>query len=133
MRLKPSYMLMLCAMGIVPAAFAQQKTDDNVMTTNTVIVTAKRAEQDLLQAQPTVNVVKAEDKIVKGATLITDMVKDIPGVELVTDGTPGINVINIRGEKEGRTVLLVDGQRVDDQKTKSGTPLLVNPFFIVFY
>ena len=130
MRLKPSYMLMLCAMGIVPAAFAQQKTDDNVMTTNTVIVTAKRAEQDLLQAQPTVNVVKAEDKIVKGATLITDMVKDIPGVELVTDGTPGINVINIRGEKEGRTVLLVDGQRVDDQKTKSGTPLLVNPFFI---
>ena len=35
-------MLMLCAMGIV-IAFAQQKTDDNVMTTNTVIVTAKRA------------------------------------------------------------------------------------------
>ena len=46
---------------------------------------------------------KLKTRLSKVACLITDMVKDIPGVELVTDGTLGINVINIRGEKEGGT------------------------------
>lgn len=121
---------MLVALGAIPAAMAQETKDTTLTTTNTVVVTAKRVEQDLLVAQPTVNVVKAEDKILKGAISTTDFLKGVPGVELVSDGTPGINVITIRGEKEGRTVLLVDGQRVDDHKTKSGSAVLVNPFSV---
>ena len=120
---------MLSAIGMMPVAFAHSD-DTNLETTNTVVITAKRVEQDLLVAQPTVNVVKAEDKILKGAIATTDFLKGVPGVELSSDGTPGINVITIRGEKEGRTVLLVDGQRVDDHKTKSGSAVLVNPFSI---
>lgn len=129
MKLNKSYLVMLAALGVVPQAFASSD-DVNLATTNTVVVTAKRVEQDLLVAQPTVNVVKTEDKILKGVISTTDFLKDVPGVELVSDGTPGINVITIRGEKEGRTVLLVDGQRVDDHKTKSGSAVLVNSFSI---
>lgn len=95
----------------------------------TVVVTAARTQQQLLDTNASVSVVNADQTANLGRDNIPEMLRTAPGVRLVSDGTPGVKRVAIRGESATRTLILVDGQRIDDQKNKSGAPLLINPYF----
>ena len=101
---------------------------EQVLTVDTVVVSGSRSAEDLLYEASSISVIKPDEQIV--ADNIPDLIKDIGSVNLVSDGTPGAKRVSIRGENASRTLLLVDGQRIDDSKTKSGAPMLINPFFI---
>ena len=100
------------------------------LTTGAVVVSATRVEQSVSDAVSSVSVVQGEDLTASGADTLPEMLKDVPAARVVTDGTPGVQRIALRGENASRTLLLVDGERIDDSKTKSGAPYLINPFFV---
>lgn len=103
--------------------------DYNLFTSETIVISASRTEEDLMDVPASVSVVCAESLRERGVTQVATAVEDELGIRLESDGTPGINLISIRGESPSRTVLLIDGERFDEQKTKSGAALLANPFF----
>lgn len=98
--------------------------------TETVVVTASRTEQQLLDVNASISIVDSAKAATMGRDSIPELVRNEPGVSLVSDGTPGAKRIALRGENASRTLILIDGQRIDDQKNKSGAPLLINPYFI---
>ena len=93
---------------------------------NTVHVTATRVERELMDVPMSVSVITSDDIRKNPSTNIADLVKDIPGVT-INSSTPGINRIAIRGENPMRTLILIDGQKVSEHKSMSGTAILIDP------
>ena len=95
--------------------------------TKGVEVTATRVARDLMDVPMSVGVVTADDIKSKGVATIGELIQDVPGVELQNDGTPGLVRVSIRGEGTMRTTILIDGQRISEHKSISGTPILIDP------
>ena len=100
------------------------------ITADTIVVSANRDKQSISDVNESIGVVSHDEVLLQGADTVADALQDSPSVLLVNDGTPGLKRVSIRGESAYRTLVMVDGQRITDQKTKSGAPLLINPFFI---
>lgn len=137
-KLKP---LVLALAVVMPSlAFAQEQGEDGddgleasgntPIVTETVVVSAARTQQNLLDVNSSMSVV-SQGKLSNAAIdNVPDLLRQESGVRLVNDGTPGLKRIAIRGENASRTLVMVNNQRIDDQKNKSGVPLLINPYFI---
>lgn len=116
-----------CMAAILSSSFLSQYAYANdSIESETVYVTTSRVEQDLMSVPNSVSVVTYEDIQKNPATTIADLLQDIPGVE-VFEGAPGLKRVSIRGESASRTLILVDGQKIADQKSMSGAPILVDP------
>lgn len=102
----------------------QKKT---TVHTDEVVVSATKVDKGLLDVPASVGVVTEEDIKKGGARTVGDALKDIPGVELTSDGTQGLKRITIRGEKTSGTLILIDGQRIVENKSVEGTPILIDP------
>ena len=116
------------AVALIVEAF--QVSADEIITADTIVVSANRDRQSIIDANESISVVSQDEVLLQGADTIADALQDAPSVLLVNDGTPGLKRVSIRGESAYRTLVMIDGQRITDQKTKSGAPLLINPFFI---
>ena len=116
------------AVALIVEAF--QVSADEIITADTIVVSANRDRQSIIDANESISVVSQDEVLLQGADTVADALQDAPSVLLVNDGTPGLKRVSIRGESAYRTLVMVDGQRITDQKTKSGAPLLINPFFI---
>lgn len=94
-----------------------------------VVVTASRVEQQLADVNMSVSVITSEQiQQDAGATTIADLLEStVPGIRVNNDGGQGIDRIKIRGEDSFRTVVMIDGQRISEQKSMSGVPLLIDP------
>lgn len=95
--------------------------------TKGVEVTATRVTRDLMDVPMSVGVVTADDIKKSGVTTIGELIQDVPGVELQNDGTPGLIRVSVRGEGTMRSTILIDGQRISEHKSMSGTPILIDP------
>lgn len=116
----PAFAL-LGALAVTPAFGATEVKNSEM------VVTATRSERDLLTVPVSTSVVTRDEIEKKGYASVAQMLQDIPGVE-VTDGSmAGMERVNIRGESSGRVLILVDGQKVSEQKSMSGAPILVPP------
>lgn len=123
LRIKKSAIMLSCLLGANAMA-------DDVITTDTVVVSASLTEQDLQHAQNTISVIDGDDIETSGRDTIPESIQDVPSVTLEAAGTPGISRVKLRGEGARRTVVMSNGQRIDDQKTEGGVPFLINPYFI---
>jgi len=88
------------------------------------VVTASRREQSINEAPVAVDVISQEDIQASGVTNIWDLMRYVPGVDVVDGHTPHGNraLVTLRGFTEGfsRNVLvLVDGRPVYDVNTGS--------------
>ena len=94
-----------------------------------VVVTASRVEQQLADVNMSVSVITSEDIAeLSGAKTIADLLESkVPGIQVKNDGGQGIDRIKIRGEDAFRTLVMIDGQRISEQKSMSGVPLLIDP------
>ena len=93
-----------------------------------VVVTASRVEQQLADVNMSVTVITEKDiEQNAGAQTIADLLEgNVPGLRISNDGGQGIDRIKMRGEDSFRTVVMVDGQRISEQKSMSGVPLLID-------
>ncbi|MGN0916393.1 MAG: TonB-dependent receptor plug domain-containing protein [Succinivibrio sp.] len=97
------------------------------VTTSGIEVTATRVQRDLLDVPVSVSVIDEKEISKKPSSTIGDLLKDVPGVSVNNDGSQGLKRIGIRGEDAFRTLILIDGQKVSEHKSMSGTPMLIDP------
>ncbi|MBA2676576.1 TonB-dependent receptor [Ramlibacter sp.] len=81
---------------------------------DTVTVTARRSIEQRFYAAGSLVVVDRKDIEQLGAFSVSDVLRQLPGVQVTTQGDGGVE-IRMRGMERGATQLLIDGQR-----TRSG-------------
>ncbi len=82
-----------------------------------VVISATKTEKKLQDVPATVTVVDAEKTAQYGYGTIADMVQDVPGVEVFDNSVAGSKRLMIRGENGGRVIVLIDGQKISEQKS----------------
>lgn len=100
------------------------------LETETVKVSASRVEKELLDVPMSVSVVTKEQIKESTATTVGGLLEDVPGVQVVNSGAQGLKRISLRGENPTRVLILIDGQKIAENKSMDGTPLLVDPAII---
>lgn len=92
-----------------------------------VVVTATRTEHELKDVPSSAAVVSAETLKERPASTIADALQDVPGVEVFDQSVPGAKRVQIRGESGARVLILIDGQKVSEQKSMDGAAILIDP------
>ena len=100
-----------------------------VVQAQDVMVTATRSEKALADVNMSVSVVTSEDIARAGYTKsVADLLETtVPGLRVRNDGSQGLDRITMRGEDAFRTLVMVNGQRITEQKSMSGAPVLIDP------
>ena len=117
----------------VAAAFAApamaQVNTAPVVQSQDVMVTASRSEKALADVNMSVSVITAEDIKRAGSVKgVADLLETtVPGLRVRNDGSQGLDRISMRGEDAFRTLVMVNGQRITEQKSMSGAPILIDP------
>jgi len=112
------------------AALAEETTaeaEEQPTRTRDVVVTATRTEHDLKDVPSSAAVVDQEDLKRSPAINVADALRDVPGVEVFDLSVPGAKRVQIRGESGQRVLVLIDGQKVSEQKSMDGAALLIDP------
>ncbi len=94
------------------------------------VVTATKTERMLQEVPASVSVVTSEEIERKGATSVADLLRDVPGVEILLNSSPASQRVMIRGEGSQRTLILIDGQKISENKSMDGAPMLIDPNMI---
>ena len=116
-------LMMSSAPLAVDTAFAQQGTPTWL---DTLTVVGTRTELSVFENPASVSVIEGQQLDRTPPTSVAEMLRDVPGVEVVDSSAPGMKRIRIRGESSRRVTVLVDGQEITDHSTY-GTPILVDP------
>jgi hemoglobin/transferrin/lactoferrin receptor protein len=122
----------LIGTGIIlcPLLAQAQETDlqtSQKLTTDAVKVTATKVERPLEEIPYSVESIAAEEIQRKTAVGIAEALRDIPGVE-VTDGSmAGSKRVSIRGETGARVLIMIDGQKISEQKSMDGAVYMIDP------
>lgn len=122
----------LCMLASVfsAALFSMSTAQAADVTTEDVKVTASRVEQELMDVNMSVSVITADDIAHSEARTIGDLLKDVPGVQINSDGGQGMKRAQIRGEDSFRTLVMIDGQKIAEHKSMSGSPMLIDPSMV---
>ena len=94
------------------------------------VVTATKTKRMLQDVPASISVVTSEEIERKGASNVADLLRDVPGVEVMLNSSPASQRVIIRGEGSERTLILIDGQKISENKSMDGAPILVDPNMI---
>ena len=125
-----TFVLRAAASAVALCALAFAAEAEESVTTEAVRVTASRVERELLDVPMSVSVVTREDIERSGAQTIGDLLDLVPGVRINPDGGQGMKRAKIRGEDSFRTLVMIDGQKISEQKSMSGSPMLIDPSMV---
>lgn len=81
---------------------------------DTMVVTASATEQNLKDAPASISVITREDLQRKPVQNLKDVLRDVPGVQLTSEGDNRKGV-SIRGLDSSYTLILIDGKRVNSR------------------
>lgn len=115
----------LALLGAMPSIGQAQAVGD-ASWLDTITVVGTRTEQSIQNNPASVSVVDQETIARRAPESIAEMLRDVPGVEVIDSSAAGMKRISIRGESSRRITILVDGQEITDHSTY-GTPILVDP------
>ncbi len=85
---------------------------------NTIVVTANRYEKAAYKVAQPITAANAEEIEAKGHTIVSDIIRDFPGLDM-NDAGPFRARPVIRGLYGTRILVLVDGERLNDQRDVS--------------
>jgi vitamin B12 transporter len=107
----------LLVLGVLaPAARAADAED-----LQQVVVTATRVPTPVLEVASSITVVTAADIEARQERTFTDVLKDIPGLNVVQTGGPGgATSVFMRGTNSNHTKVLVDGIDISDPSNSTG-------------
>ena len=77
-----------------------------------------------------VSIITEDDIKKSSARTVGELLQDIPGVQVVNSGGQGLKRISLRGEGVNRTLILIDGQQIVENKSMDGTALMIDPNLI---
>ena len=88
----------------------------------TIVVTATRIPTPELQVASSISVITADDIAVRQIQTLSDVLKDVPGLNVIQTGGPGGQTsLFMRGTNSNHTKVLVDGIDVSDPSSPTGT------------
>lgn len=102
------------------------ESEEKAKTGKAVRVTAAKHEMDLQDVPLSVSVVGGDEVTKSAAATVSDLLDDVPGVQVESTGSAGFKQVNIRGEGNQRVLILVDGQKISETKGMNGAPLLMS-------
>lgn len=114
-------------LGLTLPATASVFNNTSEIKAPPVLVSAGVTEKDLLDMGLSVSVVTAKEIENSSAMVVGDLLKTVPGVEIVNTGSQGLLRVCIRGEFSNQTMVMIDGQKVIDQASMDGIPLTIDP------
>ncbi len=80
-----------------------------------VVVSAARIETERQSVGSSISVIKADEILRRGARSVADILKTVPGVDVVRSGPQGGNVaVFMRGANSEHTLVLIDGVEAND-------------------
>lgn len=86
-----------------------------------VVVTATRTEESIAYLASSVNVITGGEIERKGAKTVLEVLRDVPGLDVVQSGGPGgTTSVYLRGANVGHTLVMIDGVDVKDPTQMSG-------------
>lgn len=88
---------------------------------DTVVVTATRTEEPLAQVGRSVSVIDAETIARRQSDVVTDLLRNLPGITVTRNGGIGTSTsVHIRGAESEQTVVLIDGVKLNDPSAPGG-------------
>jgi len=108
-------------------AAADEKTGSHALKMPEMVITATRTERELQKVPSSISVVTEEDLNRSDATTLADALQDVPGIKVFDQSIPGAKRVRIRGESGARVLVLIDGQKIPEQKSMDGAALLIDP------
>ncbi|UQB41554.1 TonB-dependent receptor [Thiomicrospira microaerophila] len=89
-----------------------------------IVVTANQIEQPLQNVTADVTIITAEDLRAQRATSLIEVLNTVPGISFTQSGPLGTATsLYMRGSDNQRTLILIDGVRVQDPSSTSGANL----------
>lgn len=117
MRTRPVLSLILCGLPLICAPVLADDTEPEM-----VVVTATRVPTRQSQLASSVTVITADEIASKQEVTLPDVLKDVPGLNLVQTGGPGgLTSVFMRGTNSNHTKVLIDGIDVSDPSSATGT------------
>jgi vitamin B12 transporter len=108
----------LSALAAANAAFAQPADSTNL---DTAVVTANRLPTALIDVASSTTLVTAADIARKQEQSLPDVLKDVPGLNVVQTGGPGGQTsVFVRGTNANHVKVLIDGVDVGDPSSPNG-------------
>lgn len=91
--------------------------DDDIQET---VITASRLATPAAQVTSSVTVIPEEEITRSGKKLVSELLRTVPGVTLVSRGGPGqLTYASLRGLEEEQTLVLIDGIKLNDPSDPS--------------
>lgn len=115
--------LALAGVGGVQAA---EPASDAPTTLDTMVVLGSGQEVSIFDSPASVSTVGPETLRRSPTSSVAELLRDVPGVQIFDDGSPGMQRIRIRGEDSRRVTIQIDGHALTDH-SPHGTPLLLDP------
>ena len=109
----------LCLTGFSAARAEEQPADATTVTP--LVVSATRLPTPISRVASSVTVITAQEIELKQQRNLPDVLRDVPGLNLIQSGGPGgTTSLFIRGANSNQTKVLVDGIDVSDPTTPNG-------------
>lgn len=122
--------IVVCTVLILFVSFNTYAQEENHIKTTAVKVTATKVEKELLEVPSSVSIVTEEDIKKSSARTVGELLQDVPGVQISNSGGQGLKRISLRGEGVNRTLILIDGQQIVENKSMDGTALMIDTALI---
>lgn len=110
-------------------AIGTQAYEECLSRRQVITITATRTAKSVRDAPASVTVVSEQEVSRSSADSASELLRDVPGVDISDAGQAGLKRIRIRGEEARRVTILIDGQEFTDHR-EVGTPLLIAPELI---
>ncbi len=104
--------------------------DGDRIETPKVTVTATKVEKEIEDVPASVSIITEEDIKKSPARTVGELLQDVPGIQVVNSGGQGLKRISMRGEGVNRTLVLIDGQQIVENKSMEGSALMIDPSMI---
>ncbi len=115
-------LIVLCALLLTAGSLWAE-----VVTLDPIVVTATRTGTPLSQIASSVTVITAEEIEAKQQTQVLDVLRSVPGVNIIQTGSMGgATSIYLRGTDTRHTLLLIDGIEYRDASSIGGVTSLEN-------
>jgi len=115
----PCRAFLLLGLSMLAATVARAVDEDNEL--RTVVVSATRVPTPALEVASSITVVTAADIDTRQERTFADLLKDVPGLNVVQSGGPGgVTSVFMRGTNSNHTKVFIDGIDVSDTSNPTG-------------